>query len=367
MSSCPKNTTYTATEHSILVPRTVHGITYNYILYFKIVHPNFLSSKTHLPLVVIHGGLGLPSDYLQPMATQIQEDRTVIFYDMLGCGRSESPPLLEYYSILDAVHDLHLLMRHLNLTHFHMYAHSAGVVIAYEYLKLYNHNDNNNNICNNNNNNNICNKYNTNHNTYTASQQGTTTCLSAIFASGSFHMGLAKQCTDAVQQKIQRDLEEADNDHGHDHDHVSSSSLSSSENVYHFPWNTTSDAHTRSLTEQIRTSVICRTDSMPSALKSAYEKSGTVWKGISVIQDYVATCPEDASCIPPLLLLRGEFDFISQDLVFAGWLNVLEECEQQIEMITVRNCSHMLMLEDPILHGQIIRDFYNKHDRVTNT
>lgn len=335
------------TENSILVPRIVNGISYNYILYYKIIHPNSFLSKIHPPLLVIHGGLGLPSDYLQPMASQIQEGRSVVFYDMLGCGRSESPPLLEYYSIPDAVHDLHLLLTHLKMSKFHLYAHSAGVVIAYEYLKLYNHSnltlqqdsttssvptDNNNNSGN------------------------SCTCLSAIFASGSFHMGLAKQCTDVVQQKIQHNLEEDSDDYKDE---------SSSKTKTDHRHGKTFHAKSNNLAEKIRKSVICRTETMPLALKAAYEKSGTIWKGISVIQDYVATCPEDISCIPPILLLRGEFDFIEKDLVFAGWMNVLGECEKRIEMITLRNCSHMPMLEDPTLHGRMIRSFYNQHDTVT--
>ena len=163
-------------------------------------------------------------------------------------------------------------------------------------------------------------------------------------------MGLAKQCTDEAQRKIQHELEENDE----------SFVINDKEKNLN---GDTSDVKRYNLAEQIRKLVICRTDTMPLALKSAYEKSGNVWKGISVIQDYVATCPNDASCIPPILLLRGEFDFIAEDLVFAGWLNVLGECENRIEMTTVRNCSHMLMLEDPVSHGQIICDFYNKHDK----
>lgn len=345
-------TTPPYSEHTILVPRTVKGITYKYTLYYKIVRPNFLSSETHAPLVIVHGGLGLPSDYLQPMADQIQEERSVVFYDMLGCGRSESPSSLEYYSIPDAVHDLYLLIQHLHLTHFHLYAHSAGVVIAYEYLILYNkgwQDCTTNSVT-------TTTTADTTADTTTTDATSTKSsyiCLSAIFASGSFHLGLAKQCTDEAQRKIQHELEDNDNDEPF----VTNGKEKS-------PNGDTYDAKRYNLAEEIRKLVICRTDTMPLALKSAYEKSGTVWKGISVIQDYVATCPNDASCIPPILLLRGEFDFMAEDLVFAGWLNVLGECENRIEMITVRNCSHMLMLEDPVSHGQIICDFYNTHDKT---
>lgn len=42
------------------------------------------------PLIVLHGGPGYPHDYLEGLA-ELGSDRPVIFYDQLGCGRSERP------------------------------------------------------------------------------------------------------------------------------------------------------------------------------------------------------------------------------------------------------------------------------------
>jgi proline iminopeptidase len=39
-----------------------------------------------LPLVTLHGGPGMPHDYLAPLA-DLGESRRVVFYDQLGCGR----------------------------------------------------------------------------------------------------------------------------------------------------------------------------------------------------------------------------------------------------------------------------------------
>lgn len=42
------------------------------------------------PLLLLHGGTGTGHDYLLPMAA-LSADRPVIFYDQLGCGRSDAP------------------------------------------------------------------------------------------------------------------------------------------------------------------------------------------------------------------------------------------------------------------------------------
>ena len=44
-----------------------------------------------LPLLVLHGGPGVPHDYLQDLAGLADGDRAVVFYDQLGCGRSDHP------------------------------------------------------------------------------------------------------------------------------------------------------------------------------------------------------------------------------------------------------------------------------------
>jgi proline iminopeptidase len=42
------------------------------------------------PLLLLHGGPGFPSQYLEPLAA-LGDERPVIFYDQLGCGRSDRP------------------------------------------------------------------------------------------------------------------------------------------------------------------------------------------------------------------------------------------------------------------------------------
>src|SRR5262249_40945583 len=47
-------------------------------------------ARTGVPLLTLHGGPGYPHDYLEPLEG-LSDERPVIFYDQLGCGRSDRP------------------------------------------------------------------------------------------------------------------------------------------------------------------------------------------------------------------------------------------------------------------------------------
>jgi proline-specific peptidase len=42
-----------------------------------------------LPLLCLHGGPGVPHDYLESLEAMSSTGRRVIFYDQLGCGNSD--------------------------------------------------------------------------------------------------------------------------------------------------------------------------------------------------------------------------------------------------------------------------------------
>eukprot|EP00541_Cyclophora_tenuis_P004367 CAMPEP_0116565360 /NCGR_PEP_ID=MMETSP0397-20121206/13856_1 /TAXON_ID=216820 /ORGANISM="Cyclophora tenuis, Strain ECT3854" /LENGTH=260 /DNA_ID=CAMNT_0004092127 /DNA_START=127 /DNA_END=909 /DNA_ORIENTATION=+ len=103
-------------------------------MYYVMLQREF-SSKT--PIVTIHGGPGLPSDYLLPLQ-DVVVDRDILFYDQLGCGRSDAPRDISNYSIDQSIDDLVALLEAMTEElggDFHLYGHSFGGVIAYEYLK----------------------------------------------------------------------------------------------------------------------------------------------------------------------------------------------------------------------------------------
>ena len=61
-----------------------------YRTWYKIVG-ELDSVSEKLPLLVLHGGPGFPHDYLEVLAQLADGGRAVVFYDQLGCGKSDHP------------------------------------------------------------------------------------------------------------------------------------------------------------------------------------------------------------------------------------------------------------------------------------
>jgi hypothetical protein len=64
--------------------------TKEYALRYRIFRPMSLSSQQAAPVVVLHGGPSVPSDYLYPLVDVVPY-RSMIFFDQIGCGRSSVP------------------------------------------------------------------------------------------------------------------------------------------------------------------------------------------------------------------------------------------------------------------------------------
>jgi proline iminopeptidase len=86
------------------------------------------------PLLVVHGGPGMPHDYLEPLEA-LADQRPVIFYDQLGCGRSDRPSDDALWNVPRFVQELQQVRDQLKLKEVMIYAHSTwGSVLATEYL-----------------------------------------------------------------------------------------------------------------------------------------------------------------------------------------------------------------------------------------
>ena len=103
-------------------------------LSYKVLRPMSLSSRKAAPIVALHGGPSVPSDYLLPLA-KVVPYRSILFYDQLGCGLSDEPAELSAYSIENAVTDLETVLQKLSIRRFHLYGQSFGGILAFEYLK----------------------------------------------------------------------------------------------------------------------------------------------------------------------------------------------------------------------------------------
>lgn len=85
------------------------------------------------PVIVLHGGPGYTSHYLEPLAA-LGNDRPVVLYDQLGSGRSDRPADTTLFQADRYVRELDSLRRALKLDQVHLYGHSWGAMLALEYL-----------------------------------------------------------------------------------------------------------------------------------------------------------------------------------------------------------------------------------------
>lgn len=85
------------------------------------------------PLLLLHGGPGAPSYYLEPLAG-LADERPVVFYDQLGCGRSEKPSDPTLWRVDRFVEELGQIRDALGLTEVHLLGHSWGTMLATDYM-----------------------------------------------------------------------------------------------------------------------------------------------------------------------------------------------------------------------------------------
>lgn len=86
-----------------------------------------------VPLLVVHGGPGAPHDYLENLAL-LADERPVIFYDQLGCGRSDRPGDPSLWRVERFVAELAEVRRALGLGRVNLLGQSWGAMLALEYL-----------------------------------------------------------------------------------------------------------------------------------------------------------------------------------------------------------------------------------------
>src|SRR5512139_3259986 len=87
-----------------------------------------------LPLLCLHGGPGMAHDYLEPLEQIAQTGRRVIFYDQLGCGRSDHPHNPAMWTVELFVEEVAAIRKALGLNEIHLLGQSWGGFLAQEYL-----------------------------------------------------------------------------------------------------------------------------------------------------------------------------------------------------------------------------------------
>eukprot|EP00741_Cyanophora_paradoxa_P007078 tig00001086_g6849.t1 len=92
------------------------------------------------PILCMHGGPGVPSDYLFPLGEMAKRGRRVVFFDQLGCGRSSSD---EDPKVLQMIEEggmeifreqVRFVRQELKLFKCHLFGQSWGGAIALEHV-----------------------------------------------------------------------------------------------------------------------------------------------------------------------------------------------------------------------------------------
>ena len=86
-----------------------------------------------LPLLCLHGGPGATHDYLEPLEGMAETGRRAVFYDQLGCGKSDLPDDPSLWTVELFVEEVGVVREALGLERVHVFGSSWGGMLAMEY------------------------------------------------------------------------------------------------------------------------------------------------------------------------------------------------------------------------------------------
>jgi len=92
-----------------------------------------VGSGARTPLLLLHGGPGAPSYYLNPL-DKLADERPIVFYDQLGAGRADKPTDVNLWRVERFVEELARPRTALGLTQVHILGHSWGTMLAADYM-----------------------------------------------------------------------------------------------------------------------------------------------------------------------------------------------------------------------------------------
>ena len=97
-------------------------------VWYKVV-----GSGESVPLLTLHGGPGGGHDYLEPL-NALASERPIVFFDQLGCGKSDTPDDVSLWRIDRFVDEVTVVRDALGLDRIHLLGHSRGGWLAIEYM-----------------------------------------------------------------------------------------------------------------------------------------------------------------------------------------------------------------------------------------
>lgn len=96
-------------------------------VWYKIV-----GGGNRIPLIALHGGPGSTHWGMTPLEA-LADERPVVLYDQLGCGKSDRPDDVSLWRVERFVEELHQLRQQLRLNRAHILGHSWGTMLAMDY------------------------------------------------------------------------------------------------------------------------------------------------------------------------------------------------------------------------------------------
>ncbi len=112
---------------------------YANILGYKLFYRAF-GEPTEGTVLCLHGGPGGTHDYMLPLADLARFGYRVVFYDQLGCGKSELPKNPALFNVERAVEEVEGVRRALELRKIHLIGSSYGGLLAIAYALKYQRN-----------------------------------------------------------------------------------------------------------------------------------------------------------------------------------------------------------------------------------
>lgn len=91
----------------------------------RVSYQKFDNNTGGTPVIILHGGPGSSCYSLQGLK-ELAKDRPVIFYDQLGCGKSDRPADKSLWRLERFVEELAQVRQALNLDEVHILGHSWG-------------------------------------------------------------------------------------------------------------------------------------------------------------------------------------------------------------------------------------------------
>ena len=88
-------------------------------------------------VLTLHGGPGSSHDYLLPLRDLVRWGYRVVFFDQLGCGRSEIPPGTDLFTLAHHVEETEGIRASLGLGRVHLIGSSYGGLLALAYAIKY--------------------------------------------------------------------------------------------------------------------------------------------------------------------------------------------------------------------------------------